>query len=423
MARKKGKKTAPPNKYYYIPLTAEEKTWFTPDASMNEIIGRCTILINTKRPESTQIDYFLFIVQEFIQIENYFFCFIIPAKRSLKGKGTTFGFKESPYVNQVFLQDIKKYPLFTFSEQDANTILDMGLRKKLDESRHHVLHILRETLMEQTKQTERKYQPAPLSYFYKDTIQSYVNDLNKPITRQHSQLKEQIQENRNKYISKYVSNPLLELKNVSRKNRPSIQRYRKQHEKTLLQRYGNSVEKIPQQLHQQYRKKIIQKRQEQEKKRQQKQRQTMRQQDLLIKVKPMIQNYIKNYQDNPKQMVEQVVWTQLGLIDPIRYTRITKPVILPKKTIEDPENPPPKTIVDQQSIPDVLKYKMDPMTRQSLPQNIEYNVNQPISKIIKSVEKQTNQIMSSDLPMKTKVLKLIQLRHEYEPKVVQERKK
>jgi hypothetical protein len=136
-------------------------------------------------------------------------------------------------------------------------------------------------------------------------------------------------------------------------------------------------------------------------KRQQQQRQKMQEQDILNKMKPFkqkIQQSIRLYGQTPEMLVEDVVWKQLGLLDPITHQRITNPIILPSS----------KTIVEKETIQTIVE---DPISREPLPQNKnKLPINQLISKTIQSVGQQADTIMNSTLPLNAKVFKLIQLR-------------
>jgi hypothetical protein len=410
-------RTASEPKYYYFTIDEDEKNWFSSwftssnklyDSDLEDNLLK---LVETERPKTSS--YYVFIREEKDPYSGWnilFVCvvsslgmniFILPDHSGSSGFSKTFS--ESINVHN---------PRFRLTREDAQSILDAGLNPELDNSRKNYFQQLK-TDYEKLSLSKKKIEQSERMLMQQQTkiINAHVNDLGKKVEKEHSDIKQLITRKRNQLIKKFVSNPSLSLMDLSKKNRPVIQQQRNKHLKQLLDKYGGSTQQVPQQQDIFYRQKIMEHRKKQEQKRQEKQRQTMK------PFQKQINQYVNGYrygnsiEEEDEKLVENVVWRNLGLTDPIFDIPIKNPIILPSKAL-----------ADQISIQNILKFKKDPFTNQLLPPNTKFVVNKQISKDIRSIEDEVQIVMeSSGLPLKNKIFKLIQLRNKWLPIIDQKK--
>lgn len=386
--------------YYLVPILSDEKDEIRAANVKEQRKQVVADIFKTKRPKPSETEFFLLLIQETIFSKDFLFGFVIQFHSSssvdprIKQQATAFAsFAFQNDGTEMFLafrdkiKNTKKIP-----KREGIRILGSGLKDRYLNIRNKIWEALN---MAYTAHFSKMKTPIQIQQDNK-IIKSYVDDLKKGIKQQDSDLKDQIDKARKQFLQSYVSKPSLSLKKVSKNNRQRILQERKAHQEQLLQKYGKMSGPIPQQIDPYYRKTIINFRMEQEKKRQQ-------QQQILKKMLPFkqkIQQYISSYGNDPKMLVEDVVWKELGLLDPISLQLIRNPVILPAS----------KTLVEKQTL---QKINVDPISRDPLPSNkLTFPINQSISKKIQSVQQNIDSIMDSSLPLNTKVFKLIQLRQK-----------
>ena len=386
--------------YYLVPIISDEKDHIRQANTKETRKQAITEIFKTKRPKPSQTEFFLLLIRETIFSKEFLFGFVLQFRSStdqMKQQGTSFAsFAFQNDGSEMFLafrDKIKKNKKFRIPYEESRRILISGLKQRYDNIHSKIRQAL--NMAYSVRSSPIQIQEN------KRIVESYIHDLKKPIDTKHLDLVSEIDKARKQLLETYVSKPSLSLTKISKKNRPLIQEIRKEHQEQLLKKYGKSLEKIPQQIDPYYRQKIMKFRVAEQKKRQQQQRQKMQEQDILNKMKPFkqkIQQSIRLYGQTPEMLVEDVVWKQLGLLDPITHQRITNPVILPSS----------KTIVEKETIQTINE---DPISREPLPQNKnKLPINQLISKTIQSVGQQADTIMNSTLPLNAKVFKLIQLR-------------
>jgi hypothetical protein len=379
--------------YSLVPITVAEKDQFRSERPEKKRKESAAKIFKTPRPMASETNFFLFIIREMIASTEVFFSFVIqflplPSENRIGVNVlSAFAFiNDGTKMFVSFHQNIKNKKRFSMPETQGNRLFHRSLSDKYNDLYNLISGMIQSP--SQSKLTPIQAQQN------KRILTIYVNDVNKDIEKNHSYLKDEIHDARKKLLVQYISKPSLSLERISRKNRSIIQQIRKQHEEQLLKIYGTSDKQLPRQMDQYYRERIIKWRKEQKQKKEQEQQ---------MKMKPfqqMIQQSIRSYGDEPEMLVEDVVWKQLGLLDPVTHQRIIKPVILPSS----------KTVIEKSTIQTIQK---DPISRVSLPQDKDQlPVNRFISQTIQSVNKKIEDIMGSDLPLRVKVFKMIQLREK-----------
>lgn len=412
--------------YYNFLITDEEARWFLrPELTLREIQIFFEILLNTVRPEKS--NHQVLIVSEvnmYDEKDLVFFCCVI--SKIFKSGIVVIVLGGDVETYKKFISSASK---FTISKKKAKKLLDSGFRKTYQNVRNTFYETVKSNIEQGKRMQGFKQATFPTQkpvekqfdydFYYRDDIESYVNDLNKQLKKQHLIVEPTITRKRRQLVQKYVSDPSLSILNVSKKNRPIIQEKRKQYQKQLLEKYGKSILPIPQQQHQIYRKKIMEYRDKQQKQREQTQRQWMEKQQILSKInqksqqkfKQQIKRIVDIYGDDIEKFLEEVVLKELGLIDPITYEPIQRPILLPSSSI-----------VDQSSIQKIMRIAKDPITNQDLPQNIKFQVDEQISSMIKTIAKSIEQNMKNPYwTLETKVYKLLQLLQKWRPLLDQKR--
>ena len=280
--------------YYYLPLTDTEVVWIK-NSSMQELRDRALMLLGSVRPKLS--NSFLFIVKEKIgPEEEIFFLFVMELKP--KGKVNPFIFGNNKQYSQRFQSITILNPNVIMTDRKKiQNILGIGIKP--------ILEAVRVRFMELRKEQSQKAQKQLDSLLSKEEIDVYVNDFSKQILKQHSHLEPIIKQKRNQLIKKYISDPSLSLKKMSKKNSNIFKNLRKQHQEQLLQKYGKSVEKIPQQLHRDYHKKIDEYRNKLQHERQQEQRRLMEKQDKLQEARQQEQRRLMEKQDKLQEARQQ----------------------------------------------------------------------------------------------------------------------
>jgi len=411
-------------KYYYFPITEEETMWFSsPDLSIKELQIFFNILVNTERPDKS--DYHVLIVNEtnpYDKNDLVFFCCLLSEKFK---KGMIFVLGGSIGFYTEFISSASR---FLIPKKRAIKILDLGFNKILQKTRASFYDKVKKNLQmgkrmkgfQQITLPEQDAKEFDYESHYRDEIESYVNDFNKQIKKQHMVVEPVITRKRRQLLQRYVYDPSLSVLNVSRKNRPIIQEKRKQHQKQLLETYGKSIVPIPQQQHPIYRQKIMEYRDKEQKQREQKQKRWMEKQQVLSrmnqesqqKTKKLVKQLINEYGDDYEKLVEEHVLKNLGLLDPITYDPIQNPILLPSSSI-----------ADQSSAQKILRLSKDPITNQKLPQDIKkFQVDPEIHKMIQAIEKSIKQNLSNQhWTPETRVYKLHQLLEKWKPLLDQKR--
>jgi len=397
---------ADPKRYSLVPITATEKDQFRSERPEKKWKESAAKIFKTPRPRTSETNFFLFIIQEMIVSKEIFFMFVIQILPLPSGNRvgvnvlSAFAFiNDGTKMFVSFHQNMKNKKKFSMPETQGKRLFNTGLSDKYNDLYNLVLWMV-------PSQPQSKLTPIQAQQNQK-IIASYVNDLNKDIGKDHTYLKDEIKDARKKLLVEYVSKPSLPLERTSRKNRPIIQKIRKQHEKELFKIYGSSSEQLPQQMDQYYRQRITTWRKQQQQKRK-------KEEQHERKMKPFqqtIQQSVRLYGHDPEMLVEDVVWKQLGLLDPVTHQRIIQPVILPSS----------KAIIEKSTIQTIQK---DPISRVPLPQDKDHlPVNRFISQTIQSVDQKTDAIMGSGLPLRVKVFKMIQLREQTRKNMDKERLK
>lgn len=276
MRKKKSTSTTPTAKYYLFTITKREYEWLKESHSSHTHFKQMlSFLVEYRRPELS--NYYIFITKEKNPYDPndtmFFVCPIIPESQD---KNMVIVLGGDPEFAKSFGRNID---LYTISNDDKDKILNFykNMHRSLDKTRNDILKSLQQQHKKMTTSVQHKQ--VPIQSFYQKQINSYVNDLKKPIHKDHIDFKQIITKRRTDLIQKYLSNPSLSIDKLSKKNRSVVQQLIKQHKQSLIKQYGNSLRNIPQQIHPFYREKIMEYRKLKQK---QQQQQKQHQQRLLM---------------------------------------------------------------------------------------------------------------------------------------------
>ena len=391
--------------FYAFGLSDDEYKWFLNDelvGDLDMLIKILRILVNTQRPSRNDTKNIAFIIHERNPHNNELVFFIMILSPKLK--------KYEMFIvdgkDDRFLQlkeGLTKYPLD--SEIALRNLAKYNMKDEFIKIRDNYYHATRPKQKHDTQQ--RKQREPDWQILYKDEITSYLNDIAKNVKEEHKFLEPYVSKKRSQLIRKYITTPSLPIEGgvVSKANKKTIQKLRREHLQQLLKRYRNPQTQISQHLDQFYLQKIKENWQK-----------TREQQKQFQKYRQQINQFAREIGNgrNIDDIVEEVVLTHLDLVDPISTHPITDPIVLPDS----------KTLYDKSSVPGLLKHGKDPFTRKPFPSDIQFQSNQAIKTIIGSLHKDMKQItQSKEFSPKQKIMAMIRLRNRYYPHITQQKNK
>lgn len=372
-------------KLYSFFLSKEEAQHLLETKNFSDAFER---FLQTPRPYHTE--YRVLILPEKDQQDLYFLIFVFSSKfpRALR------------YImsaNEALMSHLEHYLISETSRQRIMTRFEKNFEALLKHF-HEKKQIERKRRQQARLQQQRKRQEQQLLSFYSSEIDRYVSHLERPIQKKHFPLKQIVERRRQQLIQKYVKDPLLPLTTASRANREIIKAKRKQYEQELIDKYLVHRQLDLSHVHPTYRHSITHAREKQ-------QRQAMMKQDV-IRLPRHVEQLVSEYKDDIETLTEQLLWKQLGLLDPISLQAIQHPVVLPSSFL-----------MDRQSVKIVRQTGKDPMTNQTIPENTHLQVNRDLQQVLTKIRSTTKMIQSSPMDPRLKANALLKLKQTWQPTI------